>query len=315
MASAPFETTLLRERFVIRDQSGKADKIVALSNRMVVSFKNTKNEIIESFTIRAHTMGLCTRIAAEICQTYESLGPIINRTSPFKWEKCWDMVLDEYEKKYNDNAWCAIYNEGKKVFSSNNYHIFLDLIEQFEGKNLGKYEQSLQLAEGALNKAGQNVKIEYDSNIALIMKQDGLQARVGIILRNPKKTTTFNFNVKEESADLPIQASHCLRVSSQFLDGIQLSFILGALTAKLGTGLSENRAADERQTRDARRKVNMSDATITTFTNNYLVTFRPERPDFSLLIDDAEKETRKAIQKKLDEQENDNNETVETTSV
>lgn len=311
MAAASFETTLLRERFVITDKSGHEEIIIALSNRMVVALKNHKNEVVETFVIRAHTMSLCTMLAAEIARTFEALGPIKSRDPAYKWDKCWASALDLYEEKYNPNAWCAIYTDGKKIFSSNEYHIFLDLIEQFEFRNNGKYEKSLEMAEKALVSAGQNVKIEYDANIALIMKNSGKEGRVGIVLRSPKRKTTFNFTVKEQSADFPLTPSKCLKIAGYYLEGIQLSFVVGGIQERLNQGVVSWRTDEEKQCRDARKKLNSADGAITSFVNTYAVNFRPERPDFKLLIEDAQKQTREYLDETLAEAEENEEESNE----
>lgn len=307
MEKGEFNTTLLRERFVISDTSGQEEMIVALSNRIVLPLYDKFGAIAETFIIRAHTMAISTSLAAQIAKSYEKLGPIATRQKKFNWDKCWGFVNDQYEQNYNPKAWCAIYHDGKKIFSTNEYHILLDLIEQFENKNKQKYEKSLEMAEQALKDAGQSVKISYDSNVALIIKCEKKVSRVGIVIRSPKRTNTFNLTAKQKTTDHPLSPSACLQVASSFLDAIQLSYVIGSLNERIKRGMSSWRTNDDKQRADAHRKLHMMESLVTAFIGGYDVNFRPERPEFHLLIEDAALQTKEYLDE-IEKQNEDENE-------
>ena len=71
-----FNTTLLREKFVIRDAfankgkdlTGEKAPVIAMSNRMVIPLINSDGSVHEKFVIRAQNMHTCTRMAAKIVQ-------------------------------------------------------------------------------------------------------------------------------------------------------------------------------------------------------------------------------------------------------
>ena len=119
------------------------------------------------------------------------------------------------------------------MFSDGNYHNFLDVIEQFNTLNKGQYENALVAAQDSFDKLGKDVDIEYDVNIALVTVIDELSGRCSMILREPERTTTFNYSVKPGEHIKQVDPSHVLNTCAAFLEGIQLCYIIGTNTQSL----------------------------------------------------------------------------------
>ena len=115
-----FNGSLLREKFVIRDAgiTDEASAVVALSNRLVVELRNNDGDLVEIFIVRAQNMHLTVRTAARIINEFKTRGPIASRVDPYKWDKAWDAIVNDYEYAYNPDRWLAIYHDGKCIFKS-----------------------------------------------------------------------------------------------------------------------------------------------------------------------------------------------------
>lgn len=283
--------TMLRERFSISEQDvengdGKRLHISAQSSRISLKLQSgTLPE--EHIIIRTKNMHSCTRMAAKIAHEYDKRGPTIHRNPPLNWDTIWNLATSPYERHYCPDLWVCLYHEGKPIFSLGSHHPFLDVIEKCDHLNQEDYDKSISLAEDAFRKAGKNVKIEYDSNVAYVANIDPLQARCGMILRSPERTTTFSFAVKTTPKD-PVQIPQAIAVSAAFLEGVQLSYMIGINHEKLRIGMIEKFSDEEKQTREARQRLSLLDAEINSMENRYKMRFRPDRPIFHDIITQAE---------------------------
>lgn len=293
------KTSLLRERFILRNDAETGIEnslsITAPSNRMQISLTSGTLEP-EVYVVRTHNVHVCTRMVAEMIYDYSREGPLLHRVIPYKWEDVWDKVTNEYEQAYNPQRWIAVYHKGKPIFDYGERHLFLDMIEKFDAQSAGDYDSSLKVAEQAFQKAGKPLKIDYESNVALIANIERLQARCGMILRGPEKTTTFNFHIESPSKARPVDASQCLRVCSALLEGIQLAFLVGFNHEKLRIGMIGEHSHEGRQTREARRRLGRLNAEINGMEGVYKVRYRPERPEFNRIVLDSEKLARKILE-------------------
>ncbi len=295
-----FETSLLREKFVIKDVNAKAgDKpVVALSNRLVLDLKNNKGDISESFVVRAHNMHLCARMGARILQTYMQRGPLLNRASEFEWEEAWKSITDGYEHSFNPARWIAIYNKGKSIFQAGDRHPFLDLIEKCDTKRKsGQYDDSIPLAEAAFKQTGKEIDINYDGNVALAVHLTPDTAKLGIILRGADRTTTFSFTAHPRDKK-PLSYAQCLSAAAAFLEGIQLAFMYGMNTEKIKIGMIDRHSREEKQTKEAGKRLQRLTSEISNFEAAAEVFYRPEKPEFHHIVNDAEKVAQKMLQKK-----------------
>lgn len=287
-----FKSTLLREKFVLRDPAGDLSDtppVIALSNRMVIPLvQSGALEEAETFVVRTQNMHSCTRLCAAIAKEYFERGGITKRVMPFRWEGLWRDVIKGYEKDWNPDIWCAIYYKGRPVFEDGNRHAFLDIIEQCDAVNTTGYAQSVLFAESAFQKAGKEMKIEHDSNIALIVSVKEDEAKCGVILRGANKKTTFNYTVKSRKGGEKVRIPTILTVSAAFLEGVQLAFGVGMTNKKRAIGLLEKFSDEDRKgKRGSERLVNLSGA-IEGLERKYTVQYRPDRPDFPQMVRDAE---------------------------
>ncbi len=288
---ADFGTSLLREKFSILDPEIKGREnnkpVIALSNRMVADMKSG-DKYHEEFVIRAHNMHSCTRMTALVLQSFYQGGPIMNRHTPFDWSASWDKIVNEYEYAYNPQRWIAVYHKGRIVFEAGEHHMLLDVIEQCDARNTGQYDESVALAEDAFKQLGKTVTIDHDSNVALVVTFEDNECRVGVIMRGPDRTTTFNFKANG-TKEKPLNTPQCLSGAAAFLEGIQLAFMVGMNNEKIRLGIIKRFSNEEKQTKEAKKRLSRLSAEVANMEAAHDVHYRPERPEFPHVIIDAEK--------------------------
>lgn len=288
-----FNASLLREKFVIRDvmpaDISDETPVIALSNRLVLPFASADGKTREEFVVRAQNMHTCARLGAKIAQDFQDHGSIMNRKKPFDWEDAYKAITRGYEERWNKDRWVSVYHKGRIIYEDGEgeRHPFLDIIEQCDARNKGDYTKAVSVAEDAFKQAGKSVNIEHDSNIALIMHVTDDEGKCGIILRGPNKTTTFNFSAKKK-AGRKVRISQCLSVSAAFLEGIQLAFLVGMTNMKVRYELIDANSDEATKGREASQKLGRLNGAITQFENLLAVSYRPDRPQLSKMIDGAE---------------------------
>ncbi len=286
-----FSTTLLREKFIIREVEASDDGLrapmTAVSNRIIVPLIDHSGTIVETFIVRSQTMYSSLRMATKLIQTFDREGPIMARPVKYDYLGTWEKLNQDHEEKFNPDRWVAIYSRGRKVFEDGNHHLFLDVIEKCDAQNKGgSYEVSLDLAESAFEKMGKRVVITHDSSIGTVLTVKKDKARCGLILRNPNKRTTFNFSA--EVTEDPIHVGQCMNVAAAFLEGIQLCFQIGMINEKQRVGMIDSFSHEAKKADSARDRLQFLKAEISAFENRYDVKYRLEKPDFGLLVQDAE---------------------------
>jgi len=295
-----FNTSLLREKFTIRDAlpSDMTDKrpVIAMSNRLVLPFTSNEGEVHEEYVVRAQNMHTCARLGAQMCRHFQEKGPLMAHRKPFDWKYAYLAITKGYEKKWNPHRWVAVYRNGKLLFEDGetHRHPFLDIIEQCDARNKEEYENSLQVAENAFKKAGKLVTIEHDANVALVLNISDEEARSGVILRGPNQTTTFSFTAHKKAGRMPLP-SHCLSASAAFLEGIQLAFFVGMAQEKLKYELIDSDSDEAKKSRESGEKIGRLNAAVQQFENMFDVTFRPDRPNMPEMIDEAKAFARKIL--------------------
>lgn len=294
--------TLLRERFVITDTMpvdfGDAEPVIALSNRMVLPLIGREDGTVASYVVRAHNMHGCTRFAAHILQEFAKRPSNPQAfIDSLNWNRIHSAVTDEYEAEWNPDFWVAVYFEGRAVFESGARHSFLDIIEQCDARNKGHYEKSLEIAEDAFKQAGKFVSIAYDSNMALNLHMVDNKCRCGIIMRGPNKTTTFNFSAhrQEKTDSLPLEAASCLYAAAEYLEAVQLAFLLGMSRMKLEYEMISPSSPEAQKADAAHGRLKHLSQEIKQFENLFVVSYRPERPDIKQIISDSEAFAKKSI--------------------
>lgn len=286
-----YSSSLLREKFSIHDtdpDTGLERSIVAMSNRISIKLTGVNKDQSETFVVRSHNMHSTVRMAARILKTYMTAGPIVNRINPFDWEAAWDTIISDYEFRYNPDRWIAIYNKGQTVYESGEHHLLLDVIEKCDARNQHNYDRAIPMAEEAFKQAGKIVKIDYDSNVALVINMDKKHAKFGVILRGPSKTTTFNFTVTPNSKD-PLNLPQCLATAAAYLEGVQLAFELGMNNIKLHMGIIDRQSEEEKKNKEASRRLSRLNAEISNLERAAEVRYRPEKPDLFAIVSDTER--------------------------
>lgn len=299
-----FHSTLLREKFVITDaMPGDMDDkapIIALSNRLTLPLSDGPLGADEKFVLRAQNMHTTLRLAAQAARSFQEEGPLMGRKHPFDWPLSYLEITKGYERKWNPGRWASVYHKGRVVFEDGEAtrHPFLDIVEQCDARNPGDYEKAMEIAKDAFRQAGKLVNIEHEANVALIMNIAPDEGKCGVILRGPNRTTTFNFTARRK-AGRDVKVSQCLTVSAAFLEGIQLAFLIGMTNKKLEYDLIDPASDEVRKSREASEKIGRLNNAVAQFENLLDVTYRPDRPNFAAMIDEAEDFARKLLLKDI----------------
>ena len=282
-------TTLLREKFVIRDTEDEAaEPVIAVSNRLALPMYDDHGDLVDTLVIRAQNMHGCLRMAAQILQSFLTHGPILSRIKPFDFETAWDKACSDYETFYSKFRWVAVYHKGTPIFTSGQLHSFLNVIEKCDSKNPGNYDRSVKIAEDAFIKMGRKISISYDANIGMVLNIKRDIGRCGLIYRGTEKNSTFNFTAESEVGET-VSPVHCLNICACFLEGLQLSFLVGTTNDKLRTSIVKKFSMAEKQSEQAKLRIEDLNLELSTYDNRYKIKFRPERPEFSEAIIDAER--------------------------
>lgn len=287
-------TSLLRERFVIQEKgSGEGMRRVALSNRMILKLQaGTLPE--EVLTIRTKTMHSCARLCAQLTDNYERHGPIIPRVGIINWDEIWDSTLSDYDRRYYKDNWCAIYDEGKTLFSKGKYHKFFDVLEHFDYRAKGSYEKSIPVAQGAFRQAGKEVKIEHDGNVAMVAIGNRTGGRCSMLTRGADHASTFNIAMGPKEDD-NIHVMQLFSSAGDFLEATQLCYTIGLIKERIESGAVDKFSDKAEQIKHAEEELKALDAKIDSLENRHRVRYRPERPNFELLIQESEREAREKL--------------------
>ncbi|MEM6811182.1 MAG: hypothetical protein AAF549_01820 [Pseudomonadota bacterium] len=283
-----FNLSLLREKFTIIPKNETEDPLIATSNRIVLPLVSPDGIDNEEFIVRTQNMHSCCRMAASIIKEFTERGSVLHRAQPVDWKLMWHDVIKGYERKWNDDIWCVIYFKGRILFQSGKYHPFLDIIEQCDASNENNYQQSIKLAEDIFAKAGKQVIIKHDSNIALVLQTKPDIAKCGIIIRAASGTTTFNYTTKlRYSAQAKITAYTILTAAASFLEAVQLSFTIGLLKRKIDFGMIKRHSEDEQKFKKSETRLGNLNRAIKGYEEKYDVFYRPDKPDFFEMVTKA----------------------------
>lgn len=286
-------TTLLREKFTIRDITDEGHApIIATSNRIVLPLVTAEGREPEVFVIRAHTMHSCIRMAAQILQSFIRVGPIMAREPAFDFDAAWSMSCSQHEVTHNLSRWVAVYCKGREVYAFGERHPFFDVIEKCDMKNPGNYDRALVIAEETFGQMGRSVSIGYESNIGMVLNVRPTVGRCGLIHRGPEKNSTFNF-VAEPKEDRQVSATLCMNVCAALLEGLQLAYKIGIINDKLKLSLIDKFSTEGRVGQSALHRLADLNIEITSFENRMAVYFRPEKPEFPAMVSEAERHHRR----------------------
>lgn len=260
----------------------KKEGLTVVSNRMALFLRDCQGAPGLDIIIRTHTMHSCVRMAAEIAKIYysEKKKP---KPEIYDWPAIWAKVMHEEQQELDPDFWGAVFIEGRRVFSTPEYHVFFDVIEKFSYRHKTDYEASIAEAEKAFDKAGKKVLIDYDSQIAAIFDIDDKRTKCGLILRSPQKTTTCNFIVTHYAVALH-HIMPAFLLTSLYLEGIHHGFVIGYHESLIGTRRAENISLSEAIILQSRKHIYDIQETIRKVEKKVNVAYRPERPSFRKII-------------------------------
>ncbi len=302
-----FRTSLLREKFTLIEKKGekkskKSEPVIALSNRIIIPLISKDGIDNEVFVVRTQNMHSCARMAAAITKEFFERGTIANRARPVPWKSLWSDIKKGYERDWNPNIWCVVYHKGRTLFQDGDHHPFLDIIEQCEAANKQEYPESVSFAEKAFSQAGKEIKIEYDSNVALIVSFTEEKSKCGIIIRAATGTTTFNYTASpHENWPHPVHVHTTLTVAAAFLEGVQLAFQVGLMNRKQQYRLIEEYSDEDRKHKRSKTRLANLNRAINNYEENFHVLYRPERPTFDNMVSTAEEFAVKILKSEIEE--------------
>lgn len=291
-------TSLLREKFVIQElnitDGARALRTTAMSNRMIIKLQSgTLPE--ETFIVRTKTMHTCTRVCAKLIDNYERHGPIMPRIKSIEWDELWDDSQSDFDRRFNKDAWCAIYHKGKPTFSKGKHHKFFDVIEHCDFVGESTYHKSIPIAEKAFGQAGKDIEIEYDSNVAMVAIGGRNGGRCSMLTRGADHATTFNMNLTPKEDDT-LHVTQLFSSAADFLEATQLCYVIGDATEYIDAGLIDKFSDDAKQAKRATEELRALNAKIDSLEHRHRVRYRPERPDFDLLVEESQREAREKLQ-------------------
>jgi len=283
-------TSLLRERFTIIEKGSDKHTLVALGNRILLPLLSLNGEITERLVIRTHSMHTALYFSNRITQEFYKTGPLINRQTPLPWKELWFDVTSDFERPHVHETWCAVYHKGRLIFEHGQHHPFLDIIEQCDIKNRVEYDRAIPIAEDIFKQAGHDVAINHNATIGLVIGALDDRSRCGLILRSPERSSTFNFHIKQKTDTDDIQKLmpyHSLELAGFFLEAIQLAITTGYTEHQLDNELVTATSPQALKAKSAYKRIGRLTKAIATYENLYKIQYRPEKPDFATLKNDA----------------------------
>jgi hypothetical protein len=276
-----FNASLVREKIILTDDAPKdsaradAGSTTIRSNRILLKLGH--RAATEKIVIRAQNMHTTLRFASRLLYHYHKGGSFLNRETPYDWDVQWDGVLSRYEKEFNQNSWAAVYINGKPMFKTTSSP-FVDVIEQCALLTIDNYDATMTVTESALKQVGRAMRIQHSSNVATIFTDSGDSMRCGVIHRTEMRDTTFNFTATGgEQHNRTVQS---LSVAADYLEAINLRFVIRGLQEKLRKGEIKNISPEANQIRMAAARQMSINKGIVSFEDVYTVKYRPEKPDF-----------------------------------
>lgn len=269
------------------EESSDAKETFFLSNRIVLPLKT--GDHTEQFVIRAQSVHLCLKTAALIAQEFRKRGPIQNRSPKFNWDELWGKVISGYEYKWNFNRWVRIYCEGQPVFEKGPGKIpqQLDLLEEIIFNVRENYKMALSTFHAKVSKDRDDVVVNHKSSLALKAEIKNNTLRCSMQCRSANNSSIITMIATEPKTGTTFDQFTCLSLFSDFKQGFQYSHLLGLLKKQIK---SENDKDTENQIRELEEEIRNIERRIHTLEGKCKVHYRPEKPDFSHLALQAERQ-------------------------
>lgn len=271
--------SLLREKFTIHDIGLDAHPVIALGNRLRVDLPKQNTPLI----IRGHSMHMTLRFGAELLKHLSYISHVENVETVIDWQQQWDKLIKPFEADNVSGTWITIYYEGKILFESGDHHMFFDIIEQTEFKQMGSpngYEQSIVMAQNAFKQMGRSVMIEQESHVGFVLDADPDEMRFAIILRTPEQKATFIVRVSENK-DMKLRPHDyiCLHLAADYIEGINMAVRSGFMEKNIQSGQIKQYSDDMKYYRKIQKRMQSMVLGIEQAERKYKIFYRPEKPD------------------------------------
>ena len=278
---------LLREKFIIRGLQG-SNQVIAVGNRFRVDLPGHKTPLI----IRGHSMHITLQFAAEIIRQIPYIRADINPDNLINWNDTWKKVTTPFEAEHIQGTWIAAYYKGQLIYADGHHHLFFDIIEQCEYKNghrADKYETSITMAENAFRKMNQQVVIDMESHVGFIQDTGKPEIRLAIILRIPNQRATFVVRMARNKKTLNRDPSDYIgiQMAANFIEAINMAVRTGFMEQGIRSQKIEKRSDGMKQYQANISRLKYLDRIISQIEAQYIVKYRPEKPDFDYIKETA----------------------------
>jgi hypothetical protein len=265
-----FTAALLREKMVFTETGeGAGVPVIIRSNR--IFFKLGDERIV----VRAQTMHVALLLASRAAAVWFKEGPYADRAEAFDWEQQWHTVLSNYEKRFNPDIWAAIYINGIAVFRTRQER-FMDVIEKCAILNDDSYDAALGVAEKVLAQLGRPVQVTHAAAAAAVFGDHAGIMQAGIIHR-AQNNLVVNFTA--EGGDFGRRVVQGMVTAAAFLEALNLRFIAKGIQNRIWMQEVQQASLEGFRLRGAIVRLVALNKWIDTFEKNYIVTYRPEKPE------------------------------------
>jgi hypothetical protein len=192
----------------------EARNFTVLSNRIALPSTIAPHAPI----IRAHTMHLCTRMAAHVLDACNTRHTSLQT---YDWDVAWDTAVSAYEAAHNPRRWFSLYLQGRCIASVTHNNAVLDIIEARTAKSQDMYKDVTSLVRATFAEMGWFVRVAYDANIGLKIETEGGRTKAYFTVRAAQKGS-HDFTLEaSETVDGPAFLMLC----ADYLESIQLCFV------------------------------------------------------------------------------------------
>lgn len=279
-----FATSLVREKITFVDKAASRASGVAMnggspdtvirSNRIYLKLNN--GLISEKVVVRAQTMHVAMLLAAKVMFSHYRNGPFAGRDVEYDWDAQWQSVLSGYEKNYNPSIWAAVYINGAPAFKTMS-DPYMDVVEKCAMLAGDTYDAAIGITEKAFQKAGKEIAITHDTNVAAVFTDTDGVMNCGIVHRAANHSQAFNFIVEGGVRDHRVV--QCITASAAFLEGLNLSMVVKDLQNKVRMKEITPSSPEAGRLRAAAARMVLLNKTILSFEEMYDVRYRPGKPD------------------------------------
>ncbi len=275
--------SLLREKFTIRDLGIDSGAVIALGNRLHIDLPKQKTPLI----IRGHSMHMTLRYGAEILKHLSYISHVEDIKTLIDWEALWDKLITPFEKDNVPDTWITLYYQGKIIFQSGRHHMFFDIIEQTEFKNIGtsqQYDKSIVMAQNAFRQMGRSVMIEQESHVGFVLDVDPKEMRFAIILRTPEQKATFIVRMSDNK-EFKIKPYDyvCMQLAADYIEGINMAVRSGFMDRDIASNVISQYSEGMKLYRKIQKRLKSMEIGVGQAERKYTIRYRPEKPDFTVI--------------------------------